>query len=190
MILPIDFYQIDDVLTLAKALLGKWLITEIDGKRTGGMIIETEAYRGREDKACHAFGGRRTKRTEVMFAPGGVSYVYLCYGMHNLFNVVTSKKDDPHAILIRALKADVGINHMKERRKTEKNLTSGPGSLCQALGINRSHSGHLLTKAPIWIEDRAVVVLPSDITTTPRIGVSYAEEHADLPWRFLLANQT
>jgi len=189
MILPLEFYQNDDVVALAKALLGKWLLSEIDGKLTGGMIIETEAYKGIEDKACHAYGGRRTKRTEVMFAPGGVSYVYLCYGMHNLFNIVTSKKDNPHAILIRALKPNIGIAHMEERRKTKKNLTSGPGSVCKALQIDRSLTGHPLTKDPLWIEDRGVVIKEPDILFTPRIGVSYAEEDADLPWRFLFTNK-
>ncbi|NGX46743.1 MAG: putative 3-methyladenine DNA glycosylase [Chlamydiae bacterium] len=188
MILPSQFYQKTDVVFLAKSLLGKWLLSKIDGKLTGGMIIETEAYKGAEDKACHAYGGRRTKRTEIMFAKGGVSYVYLCYGMHNLFNVVTSKRDDPHAILVRALRPNVGISHMQKRRKTKKNLTAGPGSVCKALGIDRSHTGHPLTKAPIWIEDRGIVVKESDVACLPRIGVSYAQEHAHLPWRFLLAN--
>jgi len=190
MILPLEFYQNEDVISVAKALLGKWLLTKIDGKLTGGMIIETEGYKGSDDKASHAYGGRRTKRTEVIYAPGGVSYVYLCYGMHNLFNVVTNKKDEPHAVLIRALQPDVGISHMQERRKTKKNLTSGPGSVCKALGIDRSHNCHDLTSAPIWIEDRGVVMEEFSILSTPRIGVSYAGEHALFPWRFLLAKQS
>ena len=185
-ILARHFYQQEDVVDLSKQLLGKWLVTEFEGKRSGGMIIETEAYKGAEDKACHAYGNRRTKRTEVMFSQGGVAYIYLCYGIHNLFNIITNQQDIPHAILIRALLPDIGIEIMKKRRKTEKNLTSGPGTLCQALGIDRSHTGHLLTQSPIWIEDRGFHFEKNQILSTPRIGVSYAEEDALLPWRFVL----
>lgn len=189
MILPINFYQNDDVVGIAKSLLGKWLFTEIDHVLTGGIIVETEAYKGIEDKACHAFGGRRTKRTEVMFSAGGIAYVYLCYGMHNLFNIVTSIEGNPHAILIRALSPKIGIEKMEKRRKTKKNLTSGPGSVCRALGIDRSYNGHCLTQGPLWLEDRGTIVKRSDISITERIGIDYAGEHAKLPWRFLLAKQ-
>ncbi|NGX37580.1 MAG: putative 3-methyladenine DNA glycosylase [Chlamydiae bacterium] len=182
-ILPRAFYEQEDVVDLARQLLGKWLITKIDGTLTGGMIIETEAYKGAEDKASHAYGNRRTKRTEVIFARGGVAYVYLCYGMHNLFNIVTNKQDTPHAILIRALKPDLGIETMQKRRKTSHNLTSGPGMVCQALGITRKENGHPLTEAPLWIEERGV---KGQIESSARIGISYAREHASLPWRFLL----
>lgn len=184
-ILPRDFYLQEDVTSLAKQLLGKWLMTNINGKLAGGMIIETEAYKGAEDKACHAYNNRRTKRTEVMFYDGGISYVYLCYGMHNLFNVVTNKKNTPHAILVRALKPEIGIETMKIRRKTEKNLTSGPGTLCEALAIDRTHNASPLTMSPIWIEDRNFT--PKDIQSSPRIGVSYAKEDALLPWRFFFS---
>lgn len=183
-----EFYLQEDVVHLAKQLLGKWLMSSIDGKLTGGMIIETEAYKGAEDKACHAYQNRKTKRTEVMFEPGGHCYVYLCYGMHNLFNVVTANGGTPHAILIRALKADTGIDVMRKRRAKKTKLTSGPGSLCQALGIDRSHNGHLLLDSPIWIEDRGHT--PQKIVSGPRVGIDYAEEHADLPWRFLVEEET
>ena len=189
MILPLEFYQTDDVVSVAKSLLGKWLLSCFDGNLTGGMIIETEAYKGIEDRASHAFGGRRTKRTEVMFSPGGVSYVYLCYGIHNLFNVVTSR-EHPHAVLVRALLPDIGISIMEERRKTKNNnLTPGPGTVCQALGIDRRHTGHSLIQGPIWLEDRGAVFQKEDILTTQRIGIAYAGEDAKLPLRFLLAKQ-
>lgn len=182
MILPKEFYFQEDVVTLAKQLLGKHLFTQIDGELTGGIITETEAYKGPEDKACHAYNNRRTARTEVMFHDGGIAYVYLCYGMHHLFNIVTNRSDTPHAILVRALLPTHGIPTMEKRRKTKKNLTSGPGTLCQALCIDRSFNGYPLSRAPIWVEDQRVEL--SEIKASPRIGVDYAEEHAQLPWRF------
>lgn len=190
MILPKQFYHHHDVTLLAKSLLGKWLISTVEGIPTGGIITETEAYKGVEDKACHAYQGRRTKRTEIMFAAGGVAYVYLCYGIHNMLNIVTNAEGHPHAILIRALLPQIGIDLMKKRRNTNKSLTSGPGALCQALGIDRSFNGHPLIKPPLWLEDRGNVILDTDVITGKRIGIDYAEDHADLPWRFLLAKQT
>ncbi len=187
--LPLDFYLHDGVVSLAKDLLGKWLVTNIDGELTGGKIIETEAYRGAEDRASHAFNNRPTKRTEVIFQAGGIAYVYLCYGIHNLFNVVTNIAGIPHAILIRAIDPTIGLETMKKRRQTDKNLTGGPGTVCQALGIDRSHNGVDLTQSLIWIEDRGTLVLEEKIVTTARIGVDYAKEDATLPWRFLLENE-
>jgi len=186
--LPLSFYTRSDVIQVAKDLLGKYLLTHIDGVVTGGMIIETEAYRGAEDRACHAYNNRRTKRTEVMFQEGGVAYVYLCYGMHNLFNVVTHQKDTPHAILIRAIEPEVGLETMQKRRKTDKLslLSSGPGKVSQALGIDTSHTGQPLEGAPLWIEDRGKKFKPEEIEATPRIGVAYAKEDALLPYRFIL----
>lgn len=165
-------------------------MTKIDDVLTGGMILETEAYRGPEDRASHAFNNRRTKRTEVMFQKGGIAYVYLCYGIHCLFNVVTNKNEIPHAILIRAIAPDCGINKMFQRRKKKKlhfTLTSGPGSVCQALGIHLIHNGHTLTKPPIWIEDRGYT--PKNIHVGPRIGIEYAKEDALLPWRFWIKEE-
>lgn len=154
---------------------------------TGGIITETEAYKGAEDKACHAYQNRRTKRTEVMFNAGGVAYVYLCYGMHHLFNIVTHQEGTPHAILVRALFPTDGIETMLKRRnktKLDKTLTTGPGSLSQALGIQTKHSGTPLTHPTIWIEDRGLVIEKEKILSSPRVGIDYAEEHALLPWRF------
>lgn len=187
--LPLDFYQQDDVLQLSRDLIGKFLITDIQSKRTSGMIVETEAYRGPEDRASHAFGSRRTKRNEVMYHQGGISYVYLCYGIHSLFNIVTNKEGVPHAILIRAIEPDEGQEVMLERRQKRemtKIVTSGPGALSQALGITTKYNGVLLNTPPIWLEDRGIKIKSSDIIAGPRVGVDYAGEDALLPWRFRL----
>lgn len=189
MILDRSFYLSDDVVSLAKNLIGKWLVSRVDGILTGGMIVETEAYQGPHDRACHAYGNRRTERTEVMFHKGGVAYVYFCYGMHHLFNVVTSKEDTPHAILVRALEPMEGIETMRKRRNCSKDLTGGPGMVCQALGIDRTYNGHLLSETPVWIEDRGTSIKDSEIHSTKRIGIDYAGEDANLPWRFVLAKQ-
>lgn len=185
--LPKTFYQRDDVLKISKELLGKFLYSAIDGELTGGMIIESEAYRGIDDRACHAYGNRRTKRTEVMYQEGGVCYVYLCYGIHHLLNVVTHGLGYPHAVLIRALKPTEGLACMRQRRKNIKKdalLTYGPGSLTKALGITTQHNGISLLGSLIWIEDQNVVISPHEIIASPRIGVDYAGEDALLPWRF------
>jgi DNA-3-methyladenine glycosylase len=191
--LPLDYYRHHDVLFLCRDLLGKYLMTYIDRKLTGGMIIECEAYRGPEDRASHAFGGRRTRRNEVMYSKGGLCYVYRCYGIHNLFNIVTHSKDIPHAILIRALKPVEGIETMLIRRrkeKVDKTLCGGPGTLTQALGIKLEHNGLPLSGPEIWVEDRGVKVPKNRIITGPRIGVAYAAEHARLPWRFRMARES
>jgi DNA-3-methyladenine glycosylase len=189
--LPLSFYQQDDVIALSQSLIGKYLFTRLgeDKTLTGGMIIETEAYLGAEDKASHAYGNRRTKRTETMFSEGGVAYIYLCYGLHNLFNIVVGKKDIPHAILIRAITPEIGIDTMLRRRRKPRGfpgLTNGPGSLCQALGIAKEHDGLLLTGNHIWLEDHGIIIPAENIEASPRIGIDYAEEHALNPWRFKL----
>lgn len=189
--IPISFYQREDVIALSRSLLGKYLFTCMEPEKiiTGGMIIETEAYHGAEDKACHAYKNRRTRRTETMFSEGGVAYIYLCYGLHHLLNIVTNKKDIPHAILIRALKPEVGIDLMLRRRHQKKigpSLTNGPGSLCQALGITKIYDGCQLDGQHIWLEDRGINILPQQIEESPRIGIDYAEEDALKPWRFTL----
>jgi len=177
-------------LALSRALLGKTLYSCIDGRLTGGTIVETEAYQGAEDKACHAYNMRRTPRTEIMYSNGGVSYVYLCYGIHYLLNIVTHCEGNPHAILIRAIEPKVGIDVMLERRKKEKverSLTAGPGALTQAMGITLKHNGLSLNSSTLWIEENSISISEKDILASPRVGVSYAEEHALLPWRFRLA---
>ncbi len=184
--LPEKFYRRDDVIAVAKDLLGTYLYTKIRGVITGGMIIETEAYAGVDDKASHAYGGRRTNRTEVMYAPGGVAYVYLCYGIHSLLNVVTNEGDIPHAVLIRAILPTVGIETMEKRRKGKHPLADGPGKVTQALGIGMKHNLQSLSSDSLWIDPRKKNIHEDQIHASPRIGIDYAEEHALLPWRFCL----
>jgi len=189
MILTESFYRRENVVQIAKELLGKLLVTNFDGERTSGIIVETEAYAGVSDKASHAFGARRTKRTEVMYASGGIAYVYLCYGIHHLFNVVTNDKDVPHAVLIRAVEPVTGLDTMLHRRKKEvllPALTAGPGAMSEALGIKTTHSGISLLSKEIFIEHTDTVIGESDIVCGPRVGVSYAQEDALLPYRFYI----
>lgn len=187
--LGLDFYKRDDVLKIAKELLGKLLITRFDGIETSGRIVETEAYYGAIDRASHAYGGRRTKRNEIMYAEGGVAYVYLCYGIHHLFNVVTHGKEKPHAVLIRAAEPVKGIEMMLLRtgkKKPDRTLTRGPGNVSKALGIHNSHSGYSLVGKEISIADDGFRLNKKLITTSPRIGVDYAGEDALLPYRFFV----
>lgn len=187
--LTASFYRDNDVLTISKALLGKVLVTNFNGEMTAGMIVETEAYRGPEDKASHAHNNKRTPRTETMFKAGGVAYVYLCYGIHHLFNIVTGPINTPHAVLIRALEPIDGIDIMLQRRKLAKlksNLSAGPGMLTQALGITTKHDAESLLAKQIWVEDRNFRIPAKKIIAAPRIGIDYAQEYIDLPWRFYI----
>ncbi|MFZ4928595.1 DNA-3-methyladenine glycosylase [Chryseobacterium sp. Mn2064] len=187
--LPLTYYSNQDVLFLARDLLGKVLFTEINGNQTAGIIVETEAYNGVSDKASHAYGGRRTDRTEILYDHGGVSYVYLCYGIHHLFNVVTSVLDEPHAVLIRAVEPFLGKEFMEIRRKmpvTKAAISSGPGSAAKALGIDKAFNKKDLAGNEIWIEDHGIQYSAEDIIEAPRIGVAYAQEDALLPWRFFV----
>lgn len=180
------FYERSNVVLIARQLIGKQLVSNVDGFITTGIIVETEAYSWKE-KGCHAYNNKRTERTEVMFAAGGVAYVYLCYGMYNLFNVVTNKQDKAEAVLIRALEPLQGIEHMRSRRGNVKDnqLSSGPGKLTQALGISRKHNGIHLDDDHLWIEE-GFKVKPAQIVASARIGIDYAGEDANLPWRFYL----
>jgi len=186
--LGLDFYQGEDVVQISKDLLGKYLMTNINGAITGGIITETEAYAGETDRASHAFGGRRTARTEIMYQHGGAAYVYLCYGIHHLFNVVTHQAGTPHAILIRAIHPKEGLDTMLARRgmndQSKKPLAGGPGTVSQALGIATGHTGCDLNGDQIWIEDRGIEIAPESIVASPRVGIDYAGEDADLPYRF------
>lgn len=182
------YFQQEDVVFLAKDLVGKLLVTEINGIRTGGIITETEAY-SEIEKGCHAYNKRKTERTKIMFDAGGLAYVYLCYGMHHLFNIVTGSKDVAQAVLIRSINPTIGVDEILRRRKKirmDKNLCNGPGKVCQALGITKSHYGMELTGNNIWMEQSAFDLPESQITATPRIGIEYAENDKWLPWRFLL----
>lgn len=185
--LPAEFYTRDDVVDVARDLLGKVLCSRVDGRLAKAIITETEAYAGIEDRASHAYGGRRTPRTEPMFAEGGIAYVYLCYGIHHLFNVVTGSRDNPHAVLIRAGQPLAGIDDMLARRgkaRTDRTLLAGPGSLSQALGIRTEFSGASLSDEPVWIEDHDISIAPAAISVGPRIGIDYAGEDAARPYRF------
>ena len=187
--LPIAFYRQKNVCTVARSLIGKVLVTSFNTMLTAGRIVETEAYNGAVDKASHAWGGRRTKRTEIMYAAGGVSYVYLCYGIHHLFNVVTNKAEIPHAVLIRAIEPMAGIEHMLQRTgkiKPDTTLTRGPGNVSKAMGIYTQHTGLDLQGKELYIADDGFSIQPEAIIATPRIGVDYAGEDALLPYRFIL----
>lgn len=187
--LPLSYYYNQDVLFLAQDLLGKVLFTEINGEIAAGIIVETEAYNGISDKASHAYGGRRTDRTETLYNQGGISYVYLCYGIHHLFNVVTSIENDPHAVLVRAVEPLIGKEIMELRRNmpaSKAAISSGPGSAAKALGIDRSFNKKDLNGSEIWIEDHGIRYASDTIAAGPRIGVAYAQEDALLPWRFFV----
>jgi len=185
--LPQSFYLGTDVVAISRDLLGKYLFTCINGELTGGFIVETEAYNGAVDKASHAYGNRRTKRTEVMFHQGGIAYIYLCYGIHEMLNIVTSTEGHAQAILIRAIEPTEGLETILLRRNMETvkpNITAGPGSVAKALGIDRNLNGISLQSDSLWIEDRGLKFTDDQIAAVSRIGVAYAGEDALLPYRF------
>jgi DNA-3-methyladenine glycosylase len=185
------FYAQEDVVQIATALIGKVLVTNFDGDITAARIVETEAYNGIVDKASHAYNNRRTRRTEVMFGHGGVAYVYLCYGIHYLFNVVTNTALTPHAVLIRAVEPLYGVETMLQRTgkvKAGYDLTRGPGNVSKALGIAAHHTGMSLLSDELFIADDGFMYPASDIISRARIGVDYAAEDALLPYRFLVRN--
>lgn len=193
MILDEHFYKEKDVLKVAKALLGKVLYTKIDNVVCSGIITETEAYAGVNDKASHAFGNKLTGRTEVMYRNGGCAYIYLIYGMHSLFNVVTNLKGIPHAVLIRSIIPFEGMERMIKRlkgRNMDINAGNGPGKLSKLLGIDYKMSGMLLkvnkSGNSIWIEEKGIKITDSEIKSGKRIGIDYAAEDAELPYRFWL----
>jgi len=187
--LPAAFYERNDVLSIARELLGKLLVTRFEGQVTSGLIVETEAYNGVVDKASHAFNGRRTNRTEVMYKAGGIAYVYLCYGIHHLFNVVTNAHGTPHAVLIRGIEPVQGIELMLERMgKTKFNhsVGKGPGNVSRALGIRTIHTGYSLMGDELFVAEDGFLLKQSQIVASPRIGVDYAGEDASLHYRFYL----
>lgn len=186
--LSLAFYLRNDVVKVSRELLGKVLVTNWNGQRTSGRIVETEAYEGEKDRASHASRGR-TSRTEVMFGEGGKAYVYLCYGIHQMFNIVTSKEGVPHAILIRAVEPMEGIGIMLERTgkiKADHGLTRGPGNVGKAFGFHTSQCGVSLLSDQLFIADDGFKVTPSMIGTSPRIGVDYAGAHAEWHYRFFI----
>lgn len=190
--LPREFYTRASVLVVARELLGKLLVVPArNGTRLSGKIVEVEAYRGPEDRAAHSFGGRRTRRTETMYGTGGTAYVFFVYGMYNQFNVVTNAAETPHAVLIRAVEPVEGIELMRKRRRgqSDHNLTNGPGKLCIAFGIDRKLDAADLLGNKVWLEDAARVPR-SQIASGPRVGIDYAGEWKDKPWRFWVKNSS
>src|SRR6202171_4782779 len=184
--LPREFYTRANVLAVARDLLGKKLVVpRKNGARVAGIIVETEAYRGPEDRASHAYNSRRTNRTETMYGIGGTAYVYFVYGMYNQFNVVTNVEGVPHAILVRAVEPSEGLDVMRRRRRgrSEYELTSGPGRLSLALGIDRRLDKEDLLGERVWIEE-GVSISPRQIARGPRVGIDYAESWIKNPWRF------
>ena len=187
--LEASFYRRDDILAISRELLGKVLCSRIDGVITRAVITETEAYDGPTDRASHAYNNRRTKRTEPLFHGGGIAYVYLCYGIHHLFNVVSNVADRPHAILVRAGVPLEGLPTMLKRRNRPRDdgrLMAGPGTFAQALGITTALTGTNLGGDTLWIEDHGIEVPARRITAGPRIGIDYAGEDAGLPYRFVV----
>jgi DNA-3-methyladenine glycosylase len=187
--LPLEFYQGNDVVSLSIQLLGKQVLTCVDGELTGGIIVETEAYRGPEDVGSHAYNHRRTARNEIMYARGGVVYMYICYGIHDMLNIVTGEEGDSHAILIRAIEPTIGLDVMRLRRGFEnddRRLCKGPGALAKALGLQKVHNGVSLSGDVIWIEDADTQISQKDIVACPRIGLNIAEPYKSIPWRFYI----
>ena len=185
-----DYFLTDDVVAVARDLIGKSLFTMVDGQLAGGVICETEAYKGTNDRASHAFGGRRTKRNEMMYHEGGVAYVYLCYGMHHLLNFVTNAADIPDAVLIRGIVPTHGeelMLHRTGKRKITRDIGIGPGKVSKLLGLTVADNGLSLCGDRLWIEDRGLLVPDSAIQVTPRIGVDYAGEDAKRLYRFVLS---
>lgn len=181
-----SFYRNSNVVEVAKGLMGKVLFTRLQGKTTAGIIVETEAYSPRE-RGSHAYQSRMTARNKVMFGPGGHAYVYLCYGIHNLFNVVTNDANEADAVLIRALEPVEGVKAMMKRTgaNAERRITAGPGKLTRALGIDRKLNGETVWSKRLWIEDGNVIPA-KNIIPGKRIGIDYAGKDALLPWRFTL----
>jgi DNA-3-methyladenine glycosylase len=187
-----EFYLRNSVTEIARDLLGKYIYTLFDNNLTAGIITETEAYEGITDKASHAYNNRRTARTEVMYATGGIAYVYLCYGVHHLFNIVTNQKNVPHAVLLRGIYPISGIGIMETRigkKFNDTNFSDGPGKASKALGIQVIHSGEYLSGNKIWIEDKNIQIVKKDYNQGPRIGVMYAGKDALLPYRYVLTNE-
>ena len=181
-----DFFLRSDTVKVARDLLGTLLVVPTpDGQRVSGMIVETEAYMGIEDKAAHSYGGRRTARNEITYAEGGHVYVFFVYGMYYQLNLVAGPAEHAHVVLIRALEPADGIEIMRERRgpMTDKNLTSGPGKLTIAMAIDRSFNGEHLSGDRIWVEEYRNFKR-SEIAAGPRVGIDYAEEFIEMPWRF------
>lgn len=182
-----DFYMQNDVALLAQMLLGKVVVTNFNRQYTAARIVETEAYAGIADRASHAYKGRRTQRTEVMFGEGGTAYVYLCYGIHHMFNIVTNQKDIPDAVLIRGVEPLEGKEWIQKRfskTKWQSSFGRGPGNAGKALGIFTRHTGHSLQQQQFFIGDDGLEI--KNRMVSKRIGVDYAGPHAQWLYRFFI----
>lgn len=189
--LPLSFYQGQDVVNIARSLLGKILYTHINGLLCSGIIVETEAYKGPEDLGSHAFNNRRTARNEIMYAAGGVVYMYICYGIHDMLNIVTGTENTSHAILIRAVQPLQGLEYMRQRRgifDDDKRLCKGPGALAKAFGLNKLHNGVSLAGDNIWVEDTTTALPEEHIIATSRVGLNIQGPYKLVPWRFYIKN--
>jgi DNA-3-methyladenine glycosylase len=191
--LEAGFFAHEDVVQIAQDLLGKYLCTQVEGALSVGRIVETEAYRAPEDRASHAYNNRLTSRTRTMFGPPGHAYIYLCYGVHHMFNFVTGPEGTAHAVLLRGIEPTEGIDYMLKRRNLNRltpKISAGPGLACQALGLSTANNGISLLEpnSITWVEDRGGMVSPADIVHSTRVGVAYAGEDAFLPWRVSIRN--
>ncbi|MEJ7780430.1 MAG: DNA-3-methyladenine glycosylase [Daejeonella sp.] len=185
--LPADFYQQNDVIAIARELLGKHVYSQVGGEITGGIIVETEAYRGPDDRGSHAYNNKRTPRNEIMYQAGGVAYMYICYGIHDMLNLVTGSEGMSHAVLIRAVEPQTGLNTMRERRNIfdqDRRLCQGPGALAKALGLTKLHNGYDLQGNVIWLEDRRVSYTDRKVIASARIGMNFDGPYKTMPWRF------
>lgn len=184
------YYQSDDVVGIARDLIGRTIYSRADGLLTAGIIVETEAYRGPEDRGSHAFGGLRTARNEMMYAGGGSIYMYICYGIHDMLNIVTGVEGSSHAILIRAIQPVIGIDIMELRRaspaRSANRLGSGPGLVAKVLGLGKKDNGRALDGELIWVGADKIRVDDGDIVAAPRIGLNIPEPFLSIPWRFYL----
>lgn len=185
--LPPGYYIENDVVSIAKDLIGKYLFVHTENVTTGGIIVETEAYRGPEDLGSHAYNNRRTQRNDIMYYAGGVVYMYICYGIHDMLNIVTGPANTAHAVLIRAIEPTEGIEVMRQRRKVlheDTRLCRGPGALAKALALKKVHNGISLQENEIWIEDRGPVFAEEAVIAGARIGLNISEPYKSIPWRF------
>ncbi len=189
--LPKEFYTRSDTVEIARELLGKQLFSKFNNTITSGIIVETEAYCGPADRGCHAFNGRYTNRTKVMYEQGGVTYVYLCYGIHYLFNIITNIQNEPHAILIRAIEPKQGIDMMLQRtgrKKFDHSLGAGPGLVSQCFGFNTQHTGLSLISDEIWLEDAVEKIAKQSIIASARVGMNFEGHYKTVRWRFRIKN--
>lgn len=187
--LPLDYYRDDNVVSVARDLLGKHLFSFVDRQLVGGIIVETEAYRGPEDRGSHAWKGKRTPRNETMYHAGGVVYMYICYGIHDMVNIVTGSEGMSHAVLIRAVEPLVGLDEMRMRRSLfgqDKRLCQGPGALAKAFGLNKGHNGIDLQSDTVWIEDHHFRFSDEQIMESPRVGLNFEGPYKEMPWRFFV----